>query len=414
MQKKRIFYGWWIVLAASIIHFWGAGIFFYSFTAFFNPLVEEFHWSYAATSFAMSFRSLESGIAAPAVGFLTDRYGARKLILIGAVLAGVACMLMSLINSLWAFYATFVFLSIGSSMMHSLPGWTAVANWFSRRRGTAMGILVAVVGFSGILIPFINWLITQYGWRATFIITGVGMWVIGIPLALVVRHSPEKYGYLPDGDEPSDREVKATPSLSQSRPAEDESSISVRQVTKMPAFWMICIVSTCSSVALNAVIVHIMPFLISVQFPRDVASTIAAAVVISSVIGRMGFGWLGDRMDKRYLLASALLMQVLGLAMLAYTTSVTQAIIFLLLFGPGYGGVLTLRLALQGDLFGRKAFGSIQGLTQAALMAGNIFSPVFAGWIYDVRGSYQWAWLILTAVVLVSVPAALGIKRRGE
>ncbi len=100
MWEKRIFYGWWIVLATSIIHFWGAGIFYYSFTAFFNPLVEEFHWSYAATSFAMSFRSLETGVAAPIVGFLTDKYGARKLILIGSILAGIGSMLLSRIGSL--------------------------------------------------------------------------------------------------------------------------------------------------------------------------------------------------------------------------------------------------------------------------------------------------------------------------
>ncbi len=410
MQKKRVFYGWWIVLATSLIHFWGAGIFFYSFTAFFNPLVQEFRWSYTATSFASSFRSLESGIAAPVVGFLTDKFGPRRLILIGSVWAGIGCMLLSRIDSLWSFYATFIFLSIGSSMMFPLPGWAAVTNWFSRKRGTAMGILMAAIGLSGVLIPLVNWFITQYGWRATFIIAGAGMWVIGIPLSLVVRHRPEQYGYLPDGAERPGKEIEREASQRQTHLDREDSGSDVRQATKTRAFWILAIVATASAIATHAVAVHIMPYLISIQMPREIASAIAASVVISSVAGRLGFGWLGDRMDKRYLLASALFLQALGLLIFAYTNSVAYAIVFLALFGPGFGGVITLRLAIQVDYFGRKAFGSIQGVMQAIHMVGSILGPVFAGWIYDIRSSYQWAWLVLTIIIFLSIPLIVTLK----
>lgn len=153
-----------------------------------------------------------------------------------------------------------------------------------------------------------------------------------------------------------------------------------------------------------------MPCLISVQIPRDTASSIAAAVVVSSIAGRFGFGWLGDRIDRRYLLTSALLLQVLGLIIFAYTGSLPYAIGFLVLFGPGYGGVIILRLTIQADYFGRKAFGSILGVLQAILMVGTVLSPVFAGWVYDIQGNYQWAWLVLAMLVLICVPLVLVTK----
>ena len=410
MRKNGLFYGWWIVLATSLIHFWGSGIFFYSFTAFFNPLVQEFKLSYAATSLASSFRSLESGIAAPIVGFLTDKFGPRRLILTGAVLAGTGFLLLSRINSLWSFYAIFIFLSIGASLMFPLPGWTAVTNWFSRKRGTAMGILVAAIGVSGILIPLVTWLIAQHGWRATFIIAGIGMWVIGIPLSLVVRHRPEQYGYLPDGEERLRKKNETEGRQRQPQLDGEGSGFGVRQATKTRAFWMLALATTGSNAAVFAVAVHVMPCLISVQMPREVASSIAASLVVSSVAGRIGFGWLGDRIDKRYLLASALLLQTLGLTIFAYTRSVMYAIGFLALFGPGFGGVITLRLAIQGAYFGRKAFGSILGVTHGIQIVGTILSPVFAGWIYDVRGSYQLAWLALAIIAFISIPLVLTLK----
>jgi len=136
-----IFYGWWVVLATSLIHWWGAGTFFYSFTAFFNPLVEEFGWSYAAVSFAASIRNIEGGIASPLVGWAADRVGARRLLLAGSVLSGAGFVLLSRIQTLSGFYLLFIFLSIGSSLLFPIPGWAAVTNWFVRKRGTAISIL---------------------------------------------------------------------------------------------------------------------------------------------------------------------------------------------------------------------------------------------------------------------------------
>ncbi len=410
MREKRIFYGWWIVSAASLIHFWGAATFFYGFTTFFNPLVQEFKWSYAATSLAASFRSLESGIAGPLVGFLTDRLGPRRVILIGAVWGTIGFIWLSRIYSLGSFYTAFLFLSIGMSLMFPIPGWTAVSAWFLRKRSLAMGILLGAVGLSGLLIPLVSWLITGYGWRAGFIIAGVGTLVIGVPLSLVVRHRPEQYGYLPDGEKDLGKETQPYPGQKDPDSNGQSTGLSVRQAIKTRGFWIFVLLNTVWGAVIQAVMVHVMPFLVSVQMSREVASSIAGSLALISIVGRMGSGWLGDRMDRRYLLASALLLQALGLVIFAYTRNLAQAIAFVALFGPGFGGAITLTLIIQADYFGRKAFGTIVGVMQGIGAVGGILSPVFAGWIYDVRGSYQLAWLALAILVFVSTPVVLALK----
>jgi MFS family permease len=164
---------------------------------------------------------------------------------------------------------------------------------------------------------------------------------------------------------------------------------------------------TISAAALHAVTVHIMPYLISLQFSRDTASLVAGLLVIASVVGRFGLGWLGNWMDKRLLIAFGLLLQALGLLVLSWTHSLWLAVIFIITFGPGYGGVITIRLTIQADYFGRKAFGAITGMTMAIIVIGTMTSPLLAGRIYDLLGSYRPAWLIMALAIFASIPLAL-------
>jgi sugar phosphate permease len=401
---KRIFYGWWIVLATSLIHSWAAGTFFYSFTAFFNPIVDEFGWSYAATSFAASLRSIEGGIASPIVGFASDRYGARRLLFMGSILSGFGFIFLSQIHTLWTFYLFFVFLSVGSSLMLPVPGWTAVANWFIKQRGTALGILSASIGVGGILIYLVNWLIGLHGWRFTLITIGIGMWIIGIPSSLIVRHRPEPYGLQPDGVAPSEPFMEASTAVGNRDQA--ASDYSVRQAIKTRAFWLIAATTAVSGATLHAVMVHVMPYLISMEFDRGMASLIASSLVFLSIAGRFGMGWFTNTINPRYLLALSLFLQAIGLLFLCNAKTVWQAMLFTVFFGPGYGGVNTLRLTMQADYYGRRAFGSIQGVMVTITILGTMSFPFLTGLYYDLSGNYQLAWLVMAGIILASIPFA--------
>lgn len=399
---KKVFYGWWIVIAVGIIHFWGAGTAFYSFTALFNPIVSEYGWSYAATSFAISLRSMETGIAAPIVGFLTDKYGPRRLVFSGSILAGIGFILLSRLDSLWSFYAFSVFLSIGTSFCFTVPGYTAIANWFERKRSTALGLAIASIGVSGVLILLMNWLIEQYGWREALVVAGLGMWIICIPASLVLRHHPEDYGYAPDGGK--GEKAKAVETQDETSIKGQHTGLRTIEAMKTRHFWLLAAGSTASATGINAVAVHVMPSLLSIEISRGMASSLAALVVISSIAGRLGFGWLGDHFNKRYLFGLALFIQAAALLVLAFSRSPWQAVTFAVLFGPGYGGVTTLRFSIQAEYFGRQSFGSIQGLLSGIHTIGTIIGPVFVGWLYDIKGNYTLAWLVLGLATLAVVP----------
>jgi sugar phosphate permease len=410
---QKIFYGWWIVLATSLIHMWGAGTFYYGFTAFFNPIVDELGWSYAATSFAASLRSIEGGIASPLVGFATDRYGARRLLVLGSVLGGLGFILLGQIQSLWSFYLIFVFLSVGSSLLFPVPGWTAVANWFVKKRGIALGALSASMGIAGLVIYLVNWLIALYGWRQTLVVLGIGMWVIGIPSALVVRTRPEPYGLLPDGDDalPS-KQGESSESLSQQM--EKQKEFTARAALRTRAFWMLAIVVTLSAAALHAVVVHIMPYLVSIRFSREAAGLTASVLILVSAMGRFVLGWLTSRLDTRYLLAFALLLQALGMVALTRVEGLGMAALFVVLFGPGYGGVITLRLTMQAEFFGSKAFGAIQGIMMAILIIGTMASPLLAGYCFDLYGTYGPAWLVMAILLFLAIPISILVRPPGK
>jgi len=174
---RKVFYGWWVVFACFLIAFYIGGTVMYSFTAFFEPIAEETGWSYSQISIAASLRGLEAGILAPVAGFLVDHFGPRRLIFFGTLTTGFGFILLNQINSLIMFYGAFVLLALGMSACTSTVLVTAVANWFKKNVGKALGIMACGFGAGGILVPLIVRLIDLYQWRTTLIILGLGMWL---------------------------------------------------------------------------------------------------------------------------------------------------------------------------------------------------------------------------------------------
>jgi sugar phosphate permease len=406
----RIFYGWWVVVATSIIHTWGAGTFFYSFTAFFNPIIDEFGWSYTATSIAASLRVAEGGLASPLIGFAADRYGSRRLIIGGSILSGFGFILFSRISSLWSFYFVFILLSVSASLLFPIPGWTAVANWFAKKRGAALGILSGAIGAGGMLIYLINWLVEKYGWRSALVIVGIGFWVLTIPCAFFVRNKPESLNLLPDGEKPSGDATDHAKGSS-GVPSRESEGFTLFQVLKTRAFWYLAAIVTISGAALHSVTVHIMPHFISMDLDRAKASLIASLLVLVSMLGRFGVGWLSGRINSKMLLASGLFMQALGLLVMIWADNFSKAMLFVVTFGPAYGALITLRLTVQGEYFGRKAYGAIQGFIMALMYLGTISGPVLTGLAYDYYKTYSPAWLVIAFLSLLGIPLALTMRQ---
>jgi MFS family permease len=399
---KKIFYGWWIVFACFLIGFYVSGVIAYGFTAFFEPLVQEFGWSYTQVSFAASLRGMEMGILAFPIGFLVDRFGSRKLMLTGVIAVGFGLLLLSATHSLFTFYASFLLLAFGSGGCASVVTMSAVANWFDKNLGKALGVMVSGIGASGLMLPLIVWLIAVYNWRNTLIILGLGMWVLGIPLSLIIRNNPESLsgsrGRAPDDSKP------------QEKPPRRQASPHFWEILKNRSFLYLNFVEAIRMMAVFAIITHIMPYLSSMQITRTTAGLVAAAIPLTSIIGRLSFGWASDLFEKRFVMASAFLMMGAGLVFLCGVRSTWMLLPFLILFAPSYGGLNVLRGAIVGEYFGRETFGKMMGLVMGSGSIGGIVGPTLAGWMFDTIGSYQVIWVAFSAALGLATFLALRIK----
>jgi MFS family permease len=387
---NRVFYGWWIVLACFLISLYVGAVAYYSFTAFFDPLVKEFGWSFTEISFAMSLRGMEMSVLAPVVGFLADRYGPRRLCLLGIVTIGVGFLLLSLTRSLWMFYAGIILIAFGGGGCTGVVMMNAVSNWFQKRIGLALGIMNAGVGACGLLIPVVVWLIDAYGWRSAVVVFGIGTWITCIPLALVIRDRPEQYGLYPDGDTAPAVQRSDTPGE-----GTEATSMSFSAALRHRAFLFITLSEALRMMALGAVMTHIMPYLNLLHVPRSTAGLIAGGLSVFSILGRFGFGWLADLFDKRTVAAVACGLMTVGMFLLCYVETGWVMILFLLLYPVGFGGAVTLRGAMIQSYFGRAAFGRLLGLVMGASAVGGIIGPTLAGYLFDTTGSYIFTWILL-------------------
>ena len=401
----KIFYGWWIVFTSALLSFFSGGTFLYGFTTFFNPIRNAFGWTAAVTSIAFVLQRLETGIMGPIAGILVDRLGPRKLMIFGWTMIGFGYLTMSRVQSLWSFYATFMIIATGSSFGVYLVVNTTIAQWFTRLRSRALTVVFIGYGACGVIAPFLAMSINRYGWRNSLVIVGVIMWIIGIPLSLVMRHKPHQYGLLPDGDKKEaarDSGNFDTPPLSVLPPVE----FTAREALKTRSFWVLSVAGFFQSIIFGTVMVHVVPYLESVSFPSTAAALVVTGITLLSLIGRIGFGLLGDFFPKRYLIALAVFMQAVGVFIFAFIEFDRSwlLLLFLLIFAPGYGGPMPLRPGLQADYFGTKSYGTIMGLMSAVGMPAGLASPVLAGWVFDVTGSYRLAWQIIS---LLTLPAAI-------
>ena len=395
-----MFYGWYIVGAGCLISVYFSGSVFLGFTAAFEPLANEFGWSYTQISFAASLRGLESGLLVAVAGTLMDRWGPRRILFLGIFISGLGLILLSRISSLTMFYASFVLVATGMSTATGSLLMAAVAKWFRKQAGLVMGLVASGVSFGGLLLPLVTVIIDTYGWRQAMVIMGLGMWSIPLPLSLLFRHKPEQYGYLPDGEEvrPALDDDHFTP------PRAEEVHVGTKEALTSLTFWIIAIASLCHMLTVTPVMTHIMPYLSTIDIERSTASLIASALPVLTIVGRVGFGWLGDRVDKRAIAALAFALTSLGVLLLGHTANRQTWVIvaFVIFFSVGWGGAVPMFSGLLREYFGRERLGTIVGCAGSVMMVGQIAGPPLAGWIFDNYAYYQPAWYLFAGVMGVA------------
>ena len=402
--RPRFFYGWYMVAAAVIITLYTGGVVNFGFTAVFDPIAEQFHWSYAQISLASSLRGLEVGLLSAIVGMLVDKWGPRRLILGGSILVALGFVVLSRVSSLGMFYAAFALIALGMSACTGVVLLTAVSNWFDKRAGIATGIVASGFGLGGTIVPLVTALIDTLKWRNAMLIVGGGMLAICLPLALVMRTRPEPYGYYPDG-----APAGTTPKPPATEPPAKETHAPVLRALRDRAFWHISLSSMCHAFVVGAVVTHIMPYLESLEIERSVASLVALVLPVCSIAGRLSSGWLSNRFGNKTMYSASFVFMTTGLAFFGYVTlgSFWLVVPFIIAFSLGWGFSVISRITLLREHYGRAIFGAVLGFNSTIMMIGNTTGAPIAGWVYDHWHSYQCAWLSFGALTLVGMILAL-------
>jgi MFS family permease len=390
----KLWYGWWLLAATTAVITLQSGVYVFGFGLFFVPIVAELGLSRAAGSGAVSLARLEGGLIGPIEGYLIDRWGPRRVMLVGIPLFALGFLALSQVDSLLSYYLVYVLLlSLGGSLGFFNPCSAAVANWFVRRRGFALGLMSSGIGLGTALVPALAWLIGQVGWRSAAAVVGVVVLLVGVPLATVVRHRPEPYGHQPDG--------APTPTHLVAR--DDEPAIPARVALRTRPFWILATSFGVRVMTTSAVSLHLIPLMTDLGIEAESAALMITALGLSSIVGRLGLGWLGDRWGQKRAYAFALVMVLVGFLLLANASTLWHVALFIALYGPSYGGLAALMLSLRGDYFGRRSFATIGGLMSPVMTVGTLAGPVFAGLVFDTTGSYSIALYAFAGLMVVAL-----------
>ena len=411
-EDRGVFYGWWIVIAGSISQGYTSGTFWQGFGAFFDPIIEQFGWSRAVTSAAVSIQRTESGMVSPFVGWFIDRFGPRNVMLAGIIVTGLGFVMLSRINSLWQFYLAFTIITLGLSFGTFLVITTTVANWFVSKRTKAMSIMSAGSAIGGLLVPALVWLIAVTDWRTGLLAVGIGFWLMGIPVSLVMRSRPEDYNLLPDGAPPESGDTSSDSESGAASGRRPEVSYTTREAMRTRVFWQLVLAMGAGQLIISAT-VHQIPALTSFGVSRGVAGMVILGVSLMSLAGRIAAGWLGDSLDKRHFIAVSFALQFVGTIIFCYTSSYWHLAGFIIFWGIGFGASIPVRFAMLADYFGRRSFGTIMGIMMTFSTVFGVIGPVFVGWMFDVRGNYREPFLIMAASILISIPLILTLSKPG-
>jgi MFS transporter, OFA family, oxalate/formate antiporter len=411
----RVFYGWWIVLAAFLNLFFSVGILYYGFPVFYPSLVDSlgFTRSQLTQGFLIGFviAALLFGVLA---GVLIDRWGARRVIRIGIWFVGLSLILMGSMTRLWHYYVLCVTEVIGYVLTGPIPNQVLISNWFRVRRGRAMGYAYLGLGLGGAISPLlINMLIQSFGWRHTFQIIGTLILIVLFPIAQwVTRSNPRDLNLLPDG--PSGIEVSLPANETGAAGAIPSQGVQLGRAVRTRNFWLILAACTLTIGAIGAVTQHLILFLKDHGYSQTAASRVSSTLLLSSLAGRVIVGYFADRYRAKNVMALFYLALALSIPLLLMPTRPIAIWGFALAFGFAMGADYMLIPLVTAECFGLATLGKLLSLIIMGYSLGQWFAPWLAGRIFDKYHTYHLAWIIMAVAATTGAAMTYAVKPRGE
>ena len=362
-------------------------------SVFVVPMTDEFGWSRAQFSGAVSLGALFGLLVSPFAGRLIDRYGSGVLLSASSAVVGLCAIGLSLTSPIWSFYALYVPGRAVFSSPLELGTSTAVSNWFIRRRPMGLAYMGVIQGIGLTIFPVIaQVLIDGWGWRTAWLAVGIFTLSTGIiPMLLLMARRPEDMGLEAD-PEKDHRTVPTSDVAAAGAPpsaSNTESNYTVRQALATRAFWLLAIFSVFGFVVQAGISLHQVPHYIGQGVPTHLAALTASTFAFGQVPGGVFWSFWARRVPLRVLLSVAAATMSVGAIGTGFSSSLSTGIPMGFLLGVGVGGIHLLLRLTWADYYGRLHLGSIRGLTLPAQIGGQAIGPIIAGFLYDSTGGYE-------------------------
>jgi MFS family permease len=372
-----------------------------AFGVFFNPLMETFGWSRAVIAGASSLAFLMMGVFGVLAGRLNDRFGPRPIMIVTALLMGLGCILMARLSAPWELYLFYgIIFGMGGSSIDVIA-LTTIARWFTHRRGFMTGVVKVGTGAGQFIIPLAaGWLILHYGWRMSFVVIGVVITSSLIIMARFLSRDPEAAGIAPPVSQP------ATTKTTLAAPLDIPLSSALRTVQ----LWTICLMNLFLVFCLLIVMMHIVPHARDLGVAPLKAAGVLSTIGAISMLGRFCGGMVIDRRSSGTVMAVSFFLLLVSLVWLQFSDRTWMLYAFAVVYGLAHGGFFTAISPIVAEFFGIRFHGTLFGIVVFFGTAGGAIGPLMAGYLFDLSGSYQSTFRIITVMALVSCALFFSLK----
>ena len=397
----------WIIVGISFVNLAVAYGLYFSFSVFFVAILEEFRWSRASIAGAFSLSTLLLGISSWFVGRLIDRFGSRKILIGGILILCFSTIASGWIKELWHLYALFgVFVAIGGSGLGWVPHSVLLFNWFLEKRGTMVGIAFSGMGI-GILIigPLSQFLISWYGWRIAYVLLGLMVLVLLLPLNCILPIIPrEKEAFA--GNYRSNQSTTVQGKIKRVSSQRDEKvNPAFGHAMRTVPLWCFFFAYLLIPLGIFPVMLHQVAYVIDLGYSKMLAAFVLGTIGFLSSAGRMLFGTLSDRMGREKVATLSFLFSIVGILILLFLPLLQSVFWFYLyaaLFGLGFGARGPIITAMVADMYQGKHFGSIYGFTLIGSGIGGALGPWLGGYLHDLTGSYKIPFITCIPIIVLA------------
>lgn len=404
MQSSRTtpYYGWYLAITLAVTETISWGIIYYAFSVFLTPMEADLGWSRAELTGGFSLMWLVTGVMAFPVGTWIDKHGARALMTAGSIGASVLVIAWSQVTTLPAFYLIWAGLGVCASAVLYEPAFAVIAQWFHRRRSTALAVVTFAAGLaSTIFLPLSDALLRGFGWRTAILILGIFLACMTIPLhILILRRHPSDLGLQPDGT----RQLSGVP-------AAPLPGVTFRTALSERTFWLLTAAFGLIWLSAAAIRVHFIPFLIGTGIDSSTAAFATGAIGIMQVVGRVLFAPLDHHFSSRVIVVGVFALHVVAMSFLLIGQSGLMLGAFIFVFGVAQGAGTLARPSILAELYGAAHFGRISSIMALFLILTSTAAPLIASLLYDQAGSYQPV-LWMAAILAVGATGIVIMARR--